>query len=400
MAKRKLPANIRQKKNGVYEARKVIKGVPINLSNTDLDQLIKDFELAKKAVGYAEKLPQTGELILDDWFEEWFDNYKAPAVKESSVYPMKNKYYRTFGAKIGKMQIKDIRNIHIQSTLRELKEEGKTVSTLREALGRVRECLESAKNNLMIPINPCFDIVVPWKSERKEQRFLSVREQNLFLDKAKTEQSWYYPMLMIMFQTGLRVGEVGGLKWEDIDFKHKEIHVRRSLQCQYEAGIKKMMLTSTKTINSVRDIPFIGNVEEMLVEQKATQTRIKEQLGERWRSEGKEFADLVFTTSMGSPATRYSVEKVINKVVKAVNFEENLNSVKENREPVLMASVHPHAIRRTFCTRCFEANMNPKAVQKLMGHATYSTTIDIYTTVMKDRMDYEIDKFELGYTES
>lgn len=66
MAKRKLPANIRQKKNGVYEARKTIKGVAINLSNTDLDQLIKDFELAKKAVGYAEKLPHTGEMILDD----------------------------------------------------------------------------------------------------------------------------------------------------------------------------------------------------------------------------------------------------------------------------------------------------------------------------------------------
>ena len=62
-----------------------------------------------------------------------------------------------------------------------------------------------------------------------------------------------------------------------------------------------------------------------------------------------------------------------------------------------MEHVHPHAIRRTFCTRCFESNMNPKVVQKLMGHATYSTTIDIYTDVMKDKMDEEVLKFDIGF---
>lgn len=64
-----------------------------------------------------------------------------------------------------------------------------------------------------------------------------------------------------------------------------------------------------------------------------------------------------------------------------------------------MDRVHPHAIRRTFCTRCFEADMNPKVVQKLMGHATYSTTIDIYTDVMKDKMDGELEKFTINYTD-
>lgn len=61
-----------------------------------------------------------------------------------------------------------------------------------------------------------------------------------------------------------------------------------------------------------------------------------------------------------------------------------------------MEHVHPHAIRRTFCTRCFEADMNPKVVQKLMGHANYSTTIDIYTDVMQDKMDQELEKFNIN----
>ena len=63
---------------------------------------------------------------------------------------MRNKYNSTFGKKIGNMYLADIRNIHIQKTLKELTDEGKAASTLREALGRVRECLESAKNNRYI----------------------------------------------------------------------------------------------------------------------------------------------------------------------------------------------------------------------------------------------------------
>ena len=135
----------------------------------------------------------------------------------------------------------------------------------------------------------------------------------------------------------------------------------------------------------------------MFNRQKAAQDKLRANLGSRYRSEYDDMTNLVFTTSMGSPMTRYTAEKEINKVVKAYNEMENFNAVKENRVPKLMEHVHPHAIRRTFCTRCFESNMNPKVVQKLMGHATYSTTIDIYTDVMKDKMDEEVLKFDIGF---
>lgn len=398
MAKNELPANIRQKKNGIYEARKRVNGVDINLSHKELDILIKLFEEAKRKAGY-DGSDLNGSMTLDEWFEKWFNTYKVPYIKETSIVPMKGKYKKTLGKKIGHMQIKNIRNIHIQMALADLKAEGKAISSLKDGLGRVRDCLESAKNNQLIPNNPCFDIVVPWESKKVDRRFLSVDEQNKFLDTAKYDREWYYPMFMIMFQTGMRVGEVGGLKWSDIDFRNRKIYIQRSLCCQYENGVKLMKLTTTKTINSVREIPFLGNVEEMLYLQKRMQDEVKKNLGGRWRSDYDDIENLVFTTSMGSPVTRYVAEKEINKVVSSYNMQENYNAVKENREPVIMKSVHPHAIRRTFCTRCFEADMNPKAVQKLMGHATYSTTIDIYTDVMKEKMDYETEKFTLGYVD-
>jgi integrase len=101
---------------------------------------------------------------------------------------------------------------------------------------------------------------------------------------------------------------------------------------------------------------------------------------------------LVFTTTMGSPITRYIGEKEVNKIVKTINLQEAFDSVREGREPVEFEHAYPYAIRHLFCTHCFECGMKPKVVQALMGHARYSTTIDIYTHVMGVTFE-EADKF-------
>ena len=205
-------------------------------------------------------------------------------------------------------------------------------------------------------------------------------------------------MFYIMFLTGMRIGEVGGLKWEDVDFKNKcidniSININRSLSCQYESGVKTVRLTAPKTHNSYRKIPFMGEAEEMFLSQKKKQDKIKKELGKRYRSDG-EFSDLVFVTSMGSPVFRYHAEKEVKKVVKAINEQEAFDSVREQREPHYFEDLYPHAIRHTFCSRCFQLNMNPKVVQKLMGNQQYSTTIDIKTNVMQDDIDSEVCKLE------
>lgn len=199
-------------------------------------------------------------------------------------------------------------------------------------------------------------------------------------------------MLYIMFLTGMRVGEIGGLKWDDIDFETKCINVERSLSCNYDNGVKVIMMTKPKTPNSKRSIPFMGECEQMLKSQKKKQLILKNQLGSRWRGNG-EFDNLVFTSTMGSPVTRYIAEKEIKNIVKSINISEQINSKIEKREAIIFDNVYPHAIRHSFCSRCFERGMNPKVVQKLMGHAHYSTTIDIYTHITKKLFDKEINKF-------
>ena len=386
---KELGKGLRQRKDGRYEARATVNGININLYDMDLKALKKNFELAKQNA--LQNLDtKYSNITLNEWFEDWFKRYKEPNIKPQSIFPMKSKFYNTFGNKIGHMKVTDIRNIDIQDVINQMQNEGRASSSMRDALGRVRECLESAKNNRIVQLNPCFEINVPWENKQVVRRFLSKEEQNKFLQ--EVEYNWYKEMFYIMFLTGMRIGEVGGLKWSDVDFENQCIYIKRSLSCQYEHGEKKMRLTSPKTHNSYRTIPFMGEAEEMFKAQKKKQDKIKKELGKRYRSDG-EFADLVFTTSMGSPVLRYHAEKEIKKVVKAINEREAFESVRENRLPVKFEDMYPHAIRHTFCSRCFENDMNPKVVQALMGHQHYSTTIDIYTHVTNTKFEDEIAKF-------
>ena len=386
---KELGTGIRQREGGRYEARATINGITIDLYNIDLKQLKIDFEEAKKQARMSIDTKRQ-QITLNEWFEEWFTKYKVPTIKSTSVFAMKSKYYNTFGNLIGTKKVVDIRNIDIQEAINAMQKQGRASSSMRDALGRVRDCLESAKHNRIISENPCFEISVPWENKQVLRRFLSVNEQNLFLQ--TVENNWYKEMFYIMFLTGMRIGEVGGLKWSDVDFENECIHINQSLSCNYEKGVKKMCLTTPKTHNSYRKIPFMGEAKEMFLAQKKKQDKIKRELGKRYRCEG-EFADLVFVTSMGSPVLRYHAEKECKKVVKAINEAEAFDSVREQRKPIIFEDVYPHALRHTFCSRCFEKGMNPKVVQALMGHQHYSTTIEIYTHVTEQKFDEEIAKF-------
>lgn len=391
---KELGKGIRQRKDGRYEARAVVEGINISIIKSSLKECLEEFKEAKKMASNNMDMKRVN-ITLNEWFEEWFEQYKKPYIKETSIYPLRSKYYNIFGNTLGDKKVTEINNIDIQSVINSMRDSGRAASSMRTALSTIRECLESAKNNRIIQVNPCFDIKVYWENKTTLRRFLSKEEQELFLNKSKNNGDWYYEMFYIMLHTGMRIGEVGGLKWEDVDFKNKCIHINRSLSCQYEKGKKIMRLTTPKTHNSYREIPFMGEVENMFNAQYKKQQTYKENLGDRWREE-KGFENFVFTSSMGSPVTRYIAEKQINKIVKEINEEEMFNAVKENRVPTLFEKVYPHALRHTFCSRCFECNMNPKVVQKIMGHQHYSTTIDIYTHVTNEKIEDEISKFNIA----
>ena len=86
-------------------------------------------------------------------------------------------------------------------------------------------------------------------------------------------------MLKVMLLTGMRISEVGGLCWSDVDYENDIIHIRRALYSQYEYGERHLRFTTTKTINSVRDIPMMADCKKMLKLQKRIRTGLRKNWG-------------------------------------------------------------------------------------------------------------------------
>ena len=120
-----------------------------------------------------------------------------------------------------------------------------------------------------------------------ERRVLTVDEQELFIKHLERTKSWYEEMYKLMLLTGMRIGEVGGLQWEDIDFTNKFIYIKRSLSYQYEDGEKKVFLTSPKTENSVRKIPFFGETKDILLRQFEKQKESAFRYGKKMETAGR-----------------------------------------------------------------------------------------------------------------
>lgn len=110
--------------------------------------------------------------------------------------------------------------------------------------------------------------------------------------------------------------------------------------------------------------------------------RKREELGERWH-QPEEFGDLVFLTSMGSPIGRYSVESDMRYITSQINDMYRIEAMYGFVVQKTFERIHPHALRHTFVTRCFEKGMTPRTVQEIMGHANYNTTVS-YTHVLDD----------------
>jgi len=391
---RELGKGICQRKDGRYYARVTYKTVKIELYGNNYQALAKEVRTEKERIDAG--IICLEQYTVSEWFDEWFETYKMPRIKPQSATPMKGKVYSTFMPIIGNMKLNELRSIDLQRACNELLKEGKYANkSISEALGRLRECFASAVNNRYMAVNPAFDLVVPFPEQRiKDSRWLKPEEIQIFLSSAK--DNWWYEMLYVMIHTGLRIGEVGGLKKEDIHWsengKNGYIEVNQALVAQYENGVKTLRFGDLKTYNSHRRIPFLKDVESQLQVQINKVEKLKQSLGGRYRAKG-EFVDLVFVTSMGSPCTRYNAEHTINSLVKQINLSEAYAANKVGREPVYMEDLYPHALRHTFASLCYRAKIDPKVTQALMGHANYSTTINIYTHLSEQDMQYDLNKF-------
>lgn len=385
---KELGKGITQRKDGRYEARFTLNGKNICLYNMNLSKLKKDFENEKLKI-LRDETGLRPNVKVSEWYDEWFDKCKSPMLKSDLTRNNYNRRMkRTFIRLFGDKKLTDLMQLNIQMATNQLLEEKYSVRYIKESLSTLKECLDSAVVNKIISVNPCIDIKIKESPVIKEKRVLDHWEQELFIDEIK--HSYYYEAYMILLLTGMRIGEFSGLQWGDVDFDNKVINIRRTLSTGYFNGRKVEEMLPPKSQMAYRSIPFFDNAESLLMDWKAKQDLYKKQLGNRWRAK-PELGDLVFTSTMGSPVSRYVLVHDLEKVIDNINLKEVSKAYRENRPPRTFKHIHPHAFRHTFATRCFENGLDPLFVQSIMGHSNYSTTIG-YTHVLDNIKHREVAK--------
>ncbi|WP_313130993.1 tyrosine-type recombinase/integrase [Anaerocolumna sp.] len=314
-------------------------------------------------------------LTVDAWFPIWIRDYKEVTVKKGTIEVYTRAYKLYIKPYIGKMKLKDVKGIHIQRIYNDLKREEFSRGTIEVAATVVSGMFKQAYKNEYIVKNPVPLATLPKMEDEDEIiRVMTLEEQNLFTEYAK--DSWIYPFVITALFTGMRSGELRGLKWKDVDFKKKEIRVRKTLVYLN----KEYSLEPPKTKSSKREIPMLDNIYKLLREHKKQQFERRLLLGEQWKTkEGME--DLVFPSDSGYPMNRDRLKVQVNKIVDAINADGNE-----------FQHITPHYWRHSFATRCIEQGMQPKVLQKILGHSKLSQTMDLYAHVMPNTKEQEMQK--------
>lgn len=193
-----------------------------------------------------------------------------------------------------------------------------------------------------------------------------------------------------MLGTGLRVGELVGLRWQDVDFENRVIDVNHGIVCvkAVRGGEPEhLKISLPKTEAGIRKVPIMEPVIEAFKEE----YRYAELRGfPNTVLDG--YTDFIFTNQNGNVYTSARLDKALSDIVKAYNKEEEAIAKIEDRDPILLPHFSNHILRHTFCTRLCERDVNIKVIQTVMGHASIKITMDIYAEVSEKKQKEEIER--------
>lgn len=315
------------------------------------------------------------KLTVSDWFYSWLFDYMKQDLKPKS-FQRYHGIYKNYieNTDFGNIKLNDLRTTHLQRHYKKLLDNGVTPTTIRQINTNLKTCLNEAERQGYIQKNWCKLVTLPKKEDNKEVKVLTKQEQEKFLEAIKGHELEL--LYIVALGTGLRIGEILGLKWSDIDFKNNELHVNRSLQkaAIYE-GDKiaryEVQETTPKTKNSLRTIPIPQNIIKKLRTHKKEQNELILLLQEEYDNK-----NYVFCNKLGKPIEDKRPGRNLKTILTSIGIE-----------PIKF-----HALRHTYATRLFEAGIPPKTVQHLMGHSDIETTMNIYTHVMKEQKLEAVDK--------
>ena len=367
---------VRLRRDGRWEGRVVIgyddKGKPKTksvLAHTK-SECVEKLEMLKEECGRtAEKLKP--DMPFGEWIDFWYKYFSSPKLRPTTQATYENRIYGHIIPSVGKIPLSKLTQNDLQQFYAKLKRTGRKVNVELKGSGvsdrMVRSChalcrssLEKAVEEGLITRNPSIGCKLPPK-KNGEMKVLTQNEIVRLLNQAYDEG--YYEMFLLELTTGMRRGEILGLKWRDINLETGELNIKRQLTTK---GI-----SVPKTKSSIRTILLPPDMLELLREMKKTAKY-----------------DWIFPSPVkeGEPRNPTAITKRFRIMLERAHCKH----------------VRFHDLRHTFATMALENGMDVKTLSAMIGHVSSETTLNIYshvTDTMRAQAAVKIDR-EIGGTDA
>ena len=366
MAKRR-PAGdglVRKRADGRWEGRIVVghkeDGSPIFRSVFARTQKEVMRKLHNQIETYRDvELTEESNMTLGEWLDEWLSDYMALTIRESTMdgYKIMTQHY--IKPYLGDEKIGSITTADIQKLYNWLRENGRvnehyekgnalSDSMIRSIHMMLHQAMDAAVRERIIVKNPTEGTVIP-KNNYAPKQILTEEQLERFLDVVRQDPVWsdfFYTELT----TGMRLGEICGLKWQDFEEKTGRLHIRRSVHRRKGGGVR---VGETKTETGTRTILLPPSTVEILKARKK-----------------KSYSDWIFHNPVVAevpmdPSTAY----------------HRLKTLLRHAE---LPSIRFHDLRHTFATHALTSGVDAKTLSTILGHTNASFTLDTYTHMTTD----------------
>jgi integrase len=229
--------------------------------------------------------------------------------------------------------------------------------TVRYIHTTLHKALKQAVMDGLIPHNAT-DAVKPPQPTREEMHPLTPEQAKVLLQTAHEAGDRLEALYVLAIHTGLRQGEILGLKWDDVDLEDGSLQVRRTLAITKSGPV----FTSPKTTSSRRSLELTSQALEAVKHHLERQLAEIDRVGSLWSENG-----LIFASETGEPLNRHNLTR---------------RSFKSLLKRAGLPQIRFHDLRHTCATLLLTRNMNPKIVSEMLGHSTIAITLDTYSHVL------------------
>lgn len=274
---------------------------------------------------------------------------------------------RTFG----ELKIRDVSLQDLETVQGELLKSRKS-RTVNDYMSFIKHIFSDAVKRDILIKNPCVGLenlkITEERARDTHHRALSIEEQKRFFECERCKNSYYYNVFRIAVSTGMRIGEIGALRYSDI--RNGIIHVERTIT-RAEAG-NYVIGENAKTEAGRRIIPMNEQIKAIVSDQKNFNAMI----------DGNVYSmnDLLFKAVERGLLMATPIDREIKRICKECGVQ-----------PFTM-----HAFRDTFATRAIESGMNPKTLQEILGHSNFNITMSLYGHCMTDTKKQEMDNINIA----